>query len=88
MADRSTQAVVNVDGEVLPILTRQIVHALLAALYVRHSNLSQMVLIELSALLKDTDFFEDDLRALPLRGTITMLGIYKLRYIRNIYIII
>jgi hypothetical protein len=67
MADRSTQAVVNVDGEVLPVLTRQSVHALLAALYVRHSNLSQMVLIELSALLKDTDFFEDDLRALPLR---------------------
>jgi hypothetical protein len=34
-----------------------------------------MVLIELSALLKDTDFFADDLRALPLRGTITMLDL-------------
>ena len=73
--DRRTQAVVDPEGRVLPVVIRKTLHALLAALYVRQSNLSQMVLVELTALLKDTDFFEDDLRALPLPGTITMLDL-------------
>jgi hypothetical protein len=73
--DRSTQAVVDPEGNVLPITVRKNVHAMLAALYVRQGDLSQVVLVEIIALLKDTDFFDDDLKALPLNGTITMLDL-------------
>ena len=75
VSDRRTQAVVDPEGRVLPVVVRKTMHALLAALYVRQSNLSQTVLVEITALLKDTDFFEDDLRALPLSGTITILDL-------------
>ena len=75
IADRRTQAVVDPQGKVLPLVVRKTMHAILSALYVRQSNLSQMVLVEITALLKDTDFFEDDLKALPLPGTITILDL-------------
>lgn len=75
VTDRRTQAVVDPEGKVLPVVERKIMHALLAALYVRQSNLSQVVLTEITALLKDTDFFEADLKALPLAGTITILDL-------------
>ena len=50
LVDRQTQAVVDPEGRVLPVVIRKTIHALLAALYVRQSNLSQMVLVELTAL--------------------------------------
>lgn len=75
MVDRRTQAVVDPEGKVLPVVVRKTMHAVLASLYVRQSNLSQMVLVEITTLLKDTDFFEDDLKALPMTGTITILDL-------------
>ena len=75
IVDRQTQAVVNPEGHVLPVEVRKTMHALLSALYVRQGNLSQTVLIGITALLKDTDFFEDDLKALPISGTITILDL-------------
>ena len=71
--DRKKQIVVDVNGQLVPAFQRRALHALLASLYVRKGTIAQQSLSALHHLLKETNFFENDLKGLPLPGTVTML---------------
>ena len=48
---------------------------MLAAMYVRQGTVSQTALAGLEKLLKDTDFYEGDLRGFPAPAHLTMLDL-------------
>lgn len=72
---RRMQDVVDASGKLIDLKRRKALLAVLAAVYVRHGIISELAVAGLSKLLKDTDFFENDLSSLPLPGTITMLDL-------------
>jgi len=71
--DRKKQIVVDVNGQLVPAFQRRALHVLLASLYVRKGTIAQQALSALHYLLKETNFFENDLKGLPIPGTVTML---------------
>eukprot|EP00981_Chlorochromonas_danica_P004234 scaffold857_cov152-Ochromonas_danica.AAC.17 len=72
---RRSQEVVDASGKLAPLKSRKMLLAILAAVYVRQGIVSELAVAALSKLLKDTDFYENDLSGLPIPGTITMLDL-------------
>ncbi len=76
--DRQKSIVVDINegiAELAPLMFRRSLHAILAALYIRHGSPAQTAISCLSTLLKDSDFFENDLQAIPIPGATTMLDL-------------
>lgn len=73
---RSCMVVTTSQGTTLPREQRACLHTILTALYIRQSELAMKTLASLSSLLKDTDFFSDDLQGVPMYvGSLAMLDI-------------
>ena len=73
--DRRKQVVVDSSGAVARESHRKALLALLSCLYLRQGSVADAVLVGLTSLLKDTDFFEADLGFLHLPGSLTMLDV-------------
>lgn len=72
---RKHQCVVTSVGGTVSARSRRALYALLSALYIRQGNVAEQVVQGLHTLLKDTNFYEQDLLSLPLPNTVTMLDI-------------
>ncbi len=76
--DRQTTIIVDINegiAELAPLMFRRSLHVILAALYIRQGTPAQTAISCLTTLLKDSDFFENDLQAIPIPGTTTMLDL-------------
>eukprot|EP01038_Epipyxis_sp_PR26KG_P012843 gene12843-17217_t len=74
-ANRRIKPVVDCDGNIAPTKSRKALRALLSALYCRRGNIAESALAALSKLLKETDFYQHDLKGMPLSGTTTMIDL-------------
>lgn len=72
---RKQQCVVSSLGGPISAKLRKSLFALLSSLYIRQGQMAEQVVQGLSKLLKDTNFFEQDLQSLPLPNTVTMLDL-------------
>lgn len=70
-----SQIVVDSEGKIAPSESRKILHAILSSIYAHHDGLTDIALVGLLNLLKDTDFFENELKMLPHSGTVTMIDV-------------
>lgn len=72
--DRRAAAVMDLHGNIVPPNLRAAIHSVLAALYVRHGSIAITALDGLEKLLKETNFFENDLGlSFPPEGCVTMI---------------
>jgi len=69
------QIVVDSDGRIAPSESRKALHAILSSLYAHHDGLTDIALTGLTILLKDTDFFANDMKAVSISGSVTMLDV-------------
>lgn len=69
------QVVVDSFGNPAPEAKRKLLMALLVSIYTRRAEIGRNGVAALCHLLKDTDFFADDLANAPIPGSITMLDL-------------
>ena len=72
---RKSQEVVDATGNSVPAPSRKVLHAILSSVYIRQGIFGELAVAGLTKLLKDTDFFEHDLKTTSIAGTITMFDL-------------
>jgi hypothetical protein len=76
---RKVQEVVDATGHAVPLYKRKLLYAMLSTIYIRQGVVAEMMIVGLTKLLKDTDFYEQDLQPTSstslLAGTLTMFDV-------------
>eukprot|EP00595_Chromulina_sp_UTEXLB2642_P001168 CAMPEP_0196764042 /NCGR_PEP_ID=MMETSP1095-20130614/5284_1 /TAXON_ID=96789 ORGANISM="Chromulina nebulosa, Strain UTEXLB2642" /NCGR_SAMPLE_ID=MMETSP1095 /ASSEMBLY_ACC=CAM_ASM_000446 /LENGTH=1536 /DNA_ID=CAMNT_0042118611 /DNA_START=710 /DNA_END=5320 /DNA_ORIENTATION=- len=75
IVQRSKQLVVDSHGQLTSLFHRKLLYSILISLYMHNDRCTEISVNGLIALIKDTDFFHNDLTSLPEPNTITMLDV-------------